>query len=995
MLDGRVTATCNLGPLIRADIASADDLQQNGLIKYRGSCEISGKVTPSRGTVVTFQYVKGGNTYSIPKRMHVLNAFYNPFTKVTTVELGCILTLRGDMVKEEDYKVDIDRFRADNGISSTDFCRIGAGFLSSWTVGLALDGMGVTANGDAPTEAVYRQDEWDFSEGYAANVSRLLETEGYVGDTDENGVLNYINLNEPQSVGPSFSASDIISVDIASAGQEPAPTVSTEYNNFQPADVDADEGFGDRCQIPEASSGFPGDDPGAGDANNQENWTRSVAVNEKTSGPIAYPGGTYRKSFEEWVETITEYENGYPVRVVETRSTAASDAAGQWFGARLQSGILPTDVDVRFQSETLIYYNNDGERIREEKYDYVSPLTIASNINAPPAALAETTWASDPTVLRSKTVTIYLQAETVTRTITHQYELPINTIGGQQSTALSTASAITSGQALVDFVTETILNGVSLTGTSVSYQERSTTQERQTGFIERFNNDTTESTETLRSIVKFESTGIIEDGGPALLSSQYELPLKPTYNYEGTSGSYTKVDSLAELLAQKYGITQNRIRLGNKYAISIQVPAERMPGLAFTALYVNLEGLVVQYRTNQISWVIEPGEVVAGCNAIYWGTAGTTAVGGFAAEDTFVPLAPSVTTITEPAPAETVSPTYPSWGAVMDPASSLPGGGSSGGGSVAPGDPVPVEPGYSYQIDYRLTALQRSFALRGKAAATHLTVNYELSANKKAFTLAGSESTLTKSTSYTLSAENSAVAINGEPAVFLLGAGLTAGTGGYSLTGRDAALNVPEVVGTFIDSNQTTLNYTMNVPTHSEGDTLIAFVAWTFFTGNSLTPPSGWTLYNTYLLTGWASFTQGPISVYTKTATASEPANYTWTCTSGAYGQLGAMMMVSVSGAVSLSNATTADGNGATSTIATTSSSVLNITMGRWLYTGASETYSQSIDTGSVTNISDSPTNNAYISAGYTYSTGTVTSTHSTATTTGSPNHRMIKVEVS
>ena len=75
-IDIRATVSCSVGgtdvTLISASI-SDDYVQGTGLIKCKGSCEISGVITPAVGTAVTFSYTKSGVTRRIPRKLRVLD----------------------------------------------------------------------------------------------------------------------------------------------------------------------------------------------------------------------------------------------------------------------------------------------------------------------------------------------------------------------------------------------------------------------------------------------------------------------------------------------------------------------------------------------------------------------------------------------------------------------------------------------------------------------------------------------------------------------------------------------------------------------------------------------------------------------------------------------------------------------------------------------------------------------------------------------------------
>jgi len=199
---------------------------------------------------------------------------------------------------------------------------------------------------------------------------------------------------------------------------------------------------------------------------------------------------------------------------------------------------------------------------------------------------------------------------------------------------------------------------------------------------------------------------------------------------------------------------------------------------------------------------------------------------------------------------------------------------------------------------------------------------------------------------------------------------------------------LPTVTGTFIDSDSTAAtSKALTAPAHNTGDLLVACIM-SRNSGGTLTPPSGFTLHGEYLSSITFSGDTQTISVFTKTATASEPATYTWTQASSA--RICGFIAAVEEGAT-IASVTENYGNAATATI-TTIANRLNITAATWVYaeTTLGETYSQS--GVSVTEITDSPSPEARISGGYTTAAGTVTSTHQTTTANDNPNHGMINI---
>jgi len=210
------------------------------------------------------------------------------------------------------------------------------------------------------------------------------------------------------------------------------------------------------------------------------------------------------------------------------------------------------------------------------------------------------------------------------------------------------------------------------------------------------------------------------------------------------------------------------------------------------------------------------------------------------------------------------------------------------------------------------------------------------------------------------------------------------------ISGAGGGSVLPTVTGTFIDSSATAdTSQVLAAPAHSTSDLLVACIM-SRASGGALTPPSGFTLYGEYLSSLTFSGDGQTISVFTKTATASEPASYTWTQASS--GRICGFIAAVKKGSIITSVAENY-GNGTIASIATAAGQ-MNITAATWIYstTSGGETYSQS--GAGVVEITDSPRNNARISGGYTTEAGIVTSTHGANTEDDNPNHGMINISL-
>lgn len=187
------------------------------------------------------------------------------------------------------------------------------------------------------------------------------------------------------------------------------------------------------------------------------------------------------------------------------------------------------------------------------------------------------------------------------------------------------------------------------------------------------------------------------------------------------------------------------------------------------------------------------------------------------------------------------------------------------------------------------------------------------------------------------------------------------------------------------DSSAASTSQVLDNPGSVEGNLMVA-VLMTQSTGGAITPPSDWTLQGTYL-----SLTDGTtgqtLSVYYKTATSSEPADYTWAQASSAR-MAGYLAVIDKGVIASVSVNETVD----TDTSVTAASNRLNLIASTWIYAdGTSEAYS-TFGTN-VTEISNSPTPEARLCGAYTSTGGVVVTTHtSVADSNVNLNNGMISI---
>jgi hypothetical protein len=131
-------------------------------------------------------------------------------------------------------------------------------------------------------------------------------------------------------------------------------------------------------------------------------------------------------------------------------------------------------------------------------------------------------------------------------------------------------------------------------------------------------------------------------GGDTLNRIELSLPYAPddTFSRSGTCPDvvYTASPSDAPSKAANFGRAQNRMLLGNRYGMNIQLAPEHLPAAPFAPIMVQLSGLTALYRINGTSWTMSGEGIVASTDAMFWGAVGGTGTFWF-------PVAPGITTL--------------------------------------------------------------------------------------------------------------------------------------------------------------------------------------------------------------------------------------------------------------------------------------------------------------------------------------------------------------
>jgi hypothetical protein len=630
-IDIRATVTCSLGTLISGSI-SDDYLQGNGLVKFRGSCEISGLITPDIGTVVTFSYTKGGTTYDIPRKLRVLSSFADPFRRTTRVELGCRLTYFSDLQEPVKWEAFDDPENASYTEADQEIITIP--IHASSVMDKCLTELGITAS-SSPLTNKFSIAEFDFGPGYVQVLNDLLVSECYFGYLDSSEVLQIVSFDQDGNEGPVYTGEDIVDLGPIGVGQLPGEAVTVSYSTL-------------KLRQPEAA----------------DDWTITRTSNLSTIAVnyTAFNGDPETKLYN--VLTTTYEETAF-----DQLSTAEGDLITV---TTFRKTIEETD-SVAVLGAAVTEYLTAGlsfpvyrvQKITQEYFlydDYGNETQYIANVYGSPAHLIGSL--SVPFVINNIGLTVYFDPnqsrpleyqvrKTLTvgefqKTTSELYKPWFETIQGQQTIAaardnfnsvyevqtyidqlLPTNSGLANyGLYLVDLQIDSMLRRSGTIGPSKA--ERTNAENAIGG--NPANGYRTDSVAELELAL-----------GSATAQRRIELsmPYAPDDTFIKNAGppiTYSAIASDAEIKAKNYGRVQNRLLLGNRNGVNLQVAPERLPNAPFSPLYLKADGLTALYRSNGNQWAFDSNGIVCSTDALFW--AAVSGTGTF-----WFPVAPGITTL--------------------------------------------------------------------------------------------------------------------------------------------------------------------------------------------------------------------------------------------------------------------------------------------------------------------------------------------------------------
>jgi hypothetical protein len=713
-LDIRANVYCSIGPIIQGSFAD-DHLQGSGLIKTRGSVELAGIYRPDIGQVVEFAWSRGGIAARIPRKLRVLSSFADPFRRVTTVQLGCKLTMFDDVtpniglrnaVSGESLYVTsrVAGRRAETGgvfVPSTEVPTelaevaalakeyqylqrfVAVPMTAAGIVRYLCDYMKITIANDIPLQNTYTKlREIDLTGGILPVLSDLLVSESYVGFLNERERLVIRSLDTDTGTGPVVDADTIIDLSPIGVGNRPGEAVVVAYTTTRriarTADLEVDYDPANPItneQLPDPGAPAPPTPPAnpVDPLEDVSGWREDRTVGFPVSVPINYTTTagdevTVTYSYKPLSVSVTEYLNGKQTKTVQTSSKPLWAAAPAYTAQRLAAGLGTSSADCVTRSESSYIYDEQGRQLRMVTREYESEAEIAGGLSLQfvfeDIDGGGSVTLSNAEVQTSETIVEKFYAGNFEKTVTARYVHWAKTQAGQQNSSESRLTFQTAArtQAYVSQIATATLVAdgleVQTTLTSPENQVDATAVQTETGRdqpspvdLERraygkpaatekysrneFNVEVVQ--ETANILYRY---GSVDADRVIRLSLPYadDAAFTPTNEFSISGGTGTGASSVGiaymptnwtpklsrvQEQALQFGRVQNRLLIGNRQGVSLQLPAELLPSKPFDPLYIKADNLTGQYRVNAASWTFSRDGIVASVDALFWGGVGS------------------------------------------------------------------------------------------------------------------------------------------------------------------------------------------------------------------------------------------------------------------------------------------------------------------------------------------------------------------------------------
>ena len=659
-VDIRAQTFCSLGTIISGNLADTY-AQGSGLITTRGSMELSGIYSPPVGTRVEFGYAKGGFVARLPRTVRVLSSFADPFRRKTTVQLGCLLTF----LESRKPPVEDPNSRDENEVPCYVYNKAILPISASYVVGQILSTLGMNSD-PVPLTNVFSVEKFDLSPGFLQVLGDLLVSEGYIGYLDEAEVLRFRDLSIDTGGGPLVDSRNIIDINPIGVGDLPGDAVIVNYSSLRlkpPDELEDEETRAKRSweweevfgASKEVSISYTNDNGSAVTVNGSYNpynfsattydsWDRAVErlsyeqssiaeVNGRWAADVyRYGGGSFTKPAGRMQYTRWTYAKKAPPNFASTfdiRSVFWSEGSNGVKAQLASNAAADTGPAAECKEEPPEGYE---EVLQEENLNFISEAEVAGSLNIDSYVFEDVfgvsliSFSTAYTDLESSTFVEYEKdlSSGITKTKTLIQLLYGKTTSGQQDLATLAANPPAIGSSLEYRNWVDSLVGKARKPRVVGTELRIRT-EREYGLQRRPSQEERNNTYNQKPEVTEQKAEVtwITGGTESTNYIEFTMPYAPDDKIRWTeSGGYTSTPSDAGAKALRFGRIQNRLLLGNRNGISIQIPAELMPPRPFDPLYVEADNLTAQYRVNAATYSFDSNGIVASADCLFWGGVG-------------------------------------------------------------------------------------------------------------------------------------------------------------------------------------------------------------------------------------------------------------------------------------------------------------------------------------------------------------------------------------
>jgi hypothetical protein len=631
VVDIRAKVYCSLGRLISGEIADSYS-QGNGLIKCRGSVRLNGSYSPPLGTRVYFAVLKDNRISKINRELRVLSSFTHPFTGVTTVQLGCSLIYLSNSAETPDEKGDL-LFGVDDPINEDIPCPlrkylalpIRASQVFSHAVSkLRLSHSGISLNSQ------FSKETFKFENGYVNVIDGLLISENYCAFINGSGVLQGINLNGGGGgSGPVLNQNNIIRLEGINSGDLPAKAVFVRYTTKKLKKPEIDESSEDKLNKVSESSYFV-----------------SEAVD--TYSEINADGSrtTYTNLFDYQGKETLEEEYDSDGRLIQRIRSS-----GGPFEDTTTVSLITYPPSVELTAEDL---DVCGLPKPKSDSDLEGPSSEYSTTSGPALDLCRRCGydgsgfaAPVKRMTLEQRLVIYKRSGDTTST-TEQIKIPYyqtphgsvaidREMQARQDAARKISEYVGPGEAAlseegvtwdIGFQADLFERARRLTVYGSKTKVRS---EKRFGLevikpLDEQKNELNALSENGPDVEESVEIAWALGSEGAETSAEYTMPYPPddVIRWLGED-NFIVISGHAEQVATSFGRMQNRLLLGNRSGVNIQIPYELMPPKPLDSIYINAANLVGNYRINGTSYVFNSDGIIASTDALFWGAVGRIA----------------------------------------------------------------------------------------------------------------------------------------------------------------------------------------------------------------------------------------------------------------------------------------------------------------------------------------------------------------------------------